>query len=314
MVKNKKKIYKVLLLAGIFLILGLAYSFFSNYFVNIRLEAVEIPDKHRKLLVVAPHPDDEALGAAELMKKSLEKGAEVRVVVVTNGDGYTEAVDIDERKVFPKPKDYIDFAYERQAETLAAMEYIGLKEDMIYFLGYPDGGLSHLLKENFNKPYTSKYTKRDFSPYPNSYRREAPYTGESLLEDLSSVIAAYKPDYIVYPQAADYHPDHRAVSSFVSEALEKSGYKPKEYLYLIHQGDWPVPRMLDKKRYLVPPDKLEDSGLSWSTLDMTKEETDEKEKIIRIYKSQFPVLENLMLAFARKNELFAYDAHEFVKN
>ena len=45
-----------------------------------------------RLLVLAPHPDDETLGAGGLIQRVLARGGTVRVVLVTAGDGYVEAV------------------------------------------------------------------------------------------------------------------------------------------------------------------------------------------------------------------------------
>src|SRR5688572_16478209 len=46
---------------------------------------------HERLLVIAPHPDDETLGAGGLAQRVLAQGGIVRTVVVTAGDGYVEA-------------------------------------------------------------------------------------------------------------------------------------------------------------------------------------------------------------------------------
>src|SRR5688500_20208844 len=46
---------------------------------------------HPALLVLAPHPDDEALGFTGLIDAYLRAGKPVSVVVVTDGDAYCEA-------------------------------------------------------------------------------------------------------------------------------------------------------------------------------------------------------------------------------
>ena len=47
------------------------------------------PQSGQRLLVFAPHPDDETLGAAGLMRRGpAPKGDEVHVVIITNGDGF----------------------------------------------------------------------------------------------------------------------------------------------------------------------------------------------------------------------------------
>ncbi len=41
-----------------------------------------------RLVVVAPHPDDETLAAGGLIQRVLHEGGTVRVVVLTPGDGF----------------------------------------------------------------------------------------------------------------------------------------------------------------------------------------------------------------------------------
>src|SRR5207247_6384648 len=43
---------------------------------------------HPRVLVFAPHPDDESLAAGGLITRLVHAGDAVRVVFVTNGDGY----------------------------------------------------------------------------------------------------------------------------------------------------------------------------------------------------------------------------------
>src|SRR5512143_3590489 len=47
---------------------------------------LQVPS-HLRLMVFAPHPDDETLGAGGLIQRVLATGGKVRVVFVTNGDG-----------------------------------------------------------------------------------------------------------------------------------------------------------------------------------------------------------------------------------
>ncbi len=312
----RKQVVILIIIILLFVIFALSREFISNYFVRIDLPPLILPESGSRVLIVAPHNDDESLGAAKLIEKSIKNGASVKVMMITNGDGFSEAVEIHDKKLFVKPSGYIDFGYMRQKETIDAMESLGVNSDNILFLGYPDGGISKLWGDYFNTPYTSKFTKFNTTPYNNSFRHDAEYTGENLLTDISTILNEYKPDYIVYPHPNDRHPDHWATNAFIKYALSKNSYRPRdEFLYLIHRGDWPVPRMLDKKLNLKPPFKLENTGTTWYSLSLNKNEIMEKETIIRKYKTQFPVMENLMLAFVRKNELFGnYNDYKLMNN
>ena len=97
-----------------------------------------------RVLVFAPHPDDETIGAGGLIFHLARRGVPVRVVFVTNGDGYAEAVaqDFHERK--PSDTDYLEFGEVRRREAVAAARHLGLHRGNLVFLGFPDGGLAQL--------------------------------------------------------------------------------------------------------------------------------------------------------------------------
>jgi LmbE family N-acetylglucosaminyl deacetylase len=43
---------------------------------------------------IAPHPDDEVLGPGGFIRKAVEQGKEVHVVLVTTGDGYQHTTQV----------------------------------------------------------------------------------------------------------------------------------------------------------------------------------------------------------------------------
>ena len=59
-----------------------------------------------RLVVVAPHPDDETLGAAGLMNRVIRAGGSVHVVWLTSGDGFPEGVEVAEGIAHPRTSDY----------------------------------------------------------------------------------------------------------------------------------------------------------------------------------------------------------------
>jgi LmbE family N-acetylglucosaminyl deacetylase len=289
------------------IVLFFAREFISNIFLRVSLTGINPAGKNDRVLVVAPHCDDEALGSAEFIKKTLKNGGRVKVVLITNGDGFKSALQFDYLNIHPRPIDYIRFGYERQKESLKALKRLGLSEDNVTFLGYPDGGIAYLFYTNWDKgePYTSSDTATDKTPYNNSYAKGAIYCGENLEADFEKIITDYKPNYIIYPHPNDRHPDHMAVNAFIKYTITKLNYKPdKELLYLVHRGDWPTPLKRDTNMYLVPPAKLAYTGTNWHALDMNNTDISEKSEVIHYYKTQIKVLAPLMTAFERKNELF----------
>jgi len=76
----------------------------------------------KKVLVFAPHPDDDILGCGGSMIKHLKNGNQVFVVYITNGDA--------ECTEYPPEK----FSKIRKKETLKAALVLGIKEENLYFL------------------------------------------------------------------------------------------------------------------------------------------------------------------------------------
>ncbi|MFJ6678820.1 PIG-L family deacetylase [Microbacterium sp. NPDC091382] len=82
------------------------------------------------LVVVAAHPDDETLGVAGLMARTVRRGACVTVLVATDGEGSHP----DSRSHTP-----VDLAAVRRREVTAALDQLSPSID-VRFLGLPDGG------------------------------------------------------------------------------------------------------------------------------------------------------------------------------
>lgn len=86
----------------------------------------------RTALVLAPHPDDEAIAAFGLMRHLVRQGTAVRVVVVADG-----AASHPGSRRWPGRR----LVAERRRETLRAMRRIGVCRGAVRFLGWPDGAL-----------------------------------------------------------------------------------------------------------------------------------------------------------------------------
>ena len=102
-------------------------------------------DRHQRLLVFAPHCDDETLSSAGLILDALRRGIEVRVVILTNGDGYLFATMEEFGRIYPKPSDFIRMGKLRQQESLHALEandYTGFPS-----LAYAKGFLAQYAEE-----------------------------------------------------------------------------------------------------------------------------------------------------------------------
>jgi LmbE family N-acetylglucosaminyl deacetylase len=86
----------------------------------------------RHLVVVAPHPDDEVLGAGGTMRLAADAGVRVELLAVTDG----EASHPGSTAVTPT-----QLATIRRGETAAAMTALGLAHQPIHRVGIEDGAV-----------------------------------------------------------------------------------------------------------------------------------------------------------------------------
>jgi LmbE family N-acetylglucosaminyl deacetylase len=267
----------------------------------------------RRLLVLAPHCDDETLGCAGLIQQVLKRGAEARVVLATNGDGFLFATMEEFRRVYPSHGDFRRMGEIRQQESLAALALLGVAGERVSFLGYPDRGSPALWNLHWSNsdPYRSPYSGDDRSSYALTYNPRSVYAGEDYLADLQSVLAEFLPDLVVLPHPNDVHPDHWGLSLFgrLAVALQERAlpdYRPAVYAYLVHRHDFPEPGGLLPEAGLVPPRALRDVDprLHWLRLDLSPEEVRRKQEAVFAYRSQIPLLRGLLERFVRRNELF----------
>lgn len=269
-------------------------------------------DGFKRLLVLAPHCDDETLSSAGLILAAQRKGIEVRVVIATNGDGFLFATMQDFRKIYPTHSDFIRFGELRQQESLAALARLGVQQEQVAFLSYPDRGTPALWNDHWasNTPYQSPYSGDSKSPYTITYNPQSVYAGVDFLADMTSILESYRPDLIVYPNPQDVHPDHWGVNVFTRLALTiirhtDSSYQPTELTYLVHRPDYPEIKGLKPQENLTPPVILYSLNPNWYRLDLSPADADLKGQAVQDYRSQLPLLRNLMESFVRANETFA---------
>ncbi|WP_375419800.1 PIG-L deacetylase family protein [uncultured Sphingomonas sp.] len=91
-----------------------------------------LPSSIRHALIVAPHADDEAIGAWGLMDLLHRRGTRLWVIVVSDG-----AASHPGSTTWPPAR----LVAERRRETRRAMRFLGVPPSRIRFLGLPDGAL-----------------------------------------------------------------------------------------------------------------------------------------------------------------------------
>ena len=278
---------------------------------RVRLPAAPVYGAGDRLVVFAPHCDDETLGCGGLIATSVANGARVRVVMITNGDGYRFAIGKAYKTLRVTPRRCISFAGKRQQETLNALGVLGVNKSRVTFLGYPDRGIDQLWSKYWepDKLYTSSNTRATHSPYANSFTCRAPYCGESLLADIEKIIKAEKPTDVYVPHPCDNHPDHYATYCFVAAAIEQlraegDAKGVKVHTYIVHRGDWPTPKGDHPEETLAPPYGLVRAGTKWCSLALSPDVQDRKRRAICGYKTQTAVSKGFLMSFVRVNEIF----------
>ncbi len=269
-----------------------------------------------RVLVLAPHPDDEAIAAFGVMKKALGAGAKVKVVCLTNGDNNEIAFLIYKKHPVLSAKGLIAMGETRMKETVAAMSGMGLGAQDVSFLGYPDFGTLAIFTGYWgdDKPYEAMLTKQTKVPYAGAVSCGAPYIGESILADLKDILVEFRPTAVFVSHPADSNPDHKALYLFLRVALwdlDGSLEAPSVYPYIVHVQGWPSPKGYHPEIDLKPPAPFK--RVSWGTFDLPQQDVKAKRDAIGCYKSQLSYDPSYLYSFARRNELFGDYAPLMIK-
>jgi LmbE family N-acetylglucosaminyl deacetylase len=145
-----------------------------------------------RLLVLAPHPDDESVATGGLLQHALAVGSRVLVVFFTDGDNNPWAQRASELRWRITAADRARFAVRRRGEAFRALERLGVSLESTRFLRFPDQGATNLLLKG----------------------------DEGALDALTGMLREWQPTVVVGPSLLDLHPDHSALAVMLSAALE----------------------------------------------------------------------------------------------
>jgi LmbE family N-acetylglucosaminyl deacetylase len=271
----------------------------------------DVPE-HTRLLVVAPHPDDEVLGAGGLMQRVHDGGGDIRVVYLTDGEGYPEGVALEEHGKTPTTGNFRDYGRRREREAKTALAALNLGDYTLTFLNFPDGGLAKLMRSYWSErrvAYRSPYTRRDRPPVSNVLVPSTEYRGEDLTQELAQIVGDFRPTMIVVPREEDQHADHCAAWFFVADALTDvrrvhPDYSADVINYIVHWYSWPFED--DNPRLEAP--RLRGGISGWMTLPLTPAQANAKHVALRRYQTQMHVMRWFLDGFARTNEVFSRPA------
>jgi LmbE family N-acetylglucosaminyl deacetylase len=266
------------------------------------LPAVAAPAAGDRILVVAPHIDDEAIAAAGYIAAARAAGAEVFIAYLTAGDANGTSARMMGRSLRPGPGVFLRVGERRYGEALEAMARLGVPRSNVYLLGYPDGGLGAML--DAPDQVVRSRTGRTAVPYAAALAPGSDYRLDNLLRDLGEVLRVARPTVVLLPVSFDAHRDHSATGRITLRVLAASGLAPRTLGYLIHAHRFPVPFRPAAGRSLRPPRAF--AGEAWSVFPLTPEQERQKKRVLQAYSSQRrdPYLYLLTAAFVRRNELF----------
>jgi LmbE family N-acetylglucosaminyl deacetylase len=206
---------------------------------------------HAQILIVSPHPDDDIIIAAGVAQRAVQRGEAVYVVYITNGDNGGPSI-----------------APVREGEAVSAQAILGVPENRLMFLGYPDG-YTNTIRVNFTSTgsvYTSPhgisatYATRGLGGTDYHHFRfgsAGPYNWPTMVADLSDILGSIRPAHIFTTSQWDTHPDHATahyltVESALNAISANPGYNPTIHKTTVWPGveTWPGPS--DPQAYFTP--------------------------------------------------------------
>lgn len=164
-------------------------------------------DPRGRLMLFAPHPDDESLPAAILLHRAIASGARVRVVYATDGERNRWPQRAWSRGWNLNTGQQLAWRARRRQEALQALGTLGIDSANARFLALPDQGLTRLLLER----------------------------GAETARTLARTIEEWQPTHLVAPSPADTHPDHSALAILLDFAVASvRADTPATWTYLVH--------------------------------------------------------------------------------
>ena len=161
-----------------------------------------------RLLVVAPHPDDETLATGVLIQQVMAAGGRVRILLLTDGDTNPWPQRWLERRWRIDAGDRQRWGRRRRVEVHRALDRLGVPATELQPLGWPDMGLLALLRDD----------------------------ATAALDALVAAIDAFAPSLVALPALGDRHPDHGAAHVMCRLALARRGAPVTRLDYPVHGG------------------------------------------------------------------------------
>src|SRR5437762_3226220 len=157
-----------------------------------------------RLMMIAPHPDDESLAAGVLLQRAVASGSAVRIVYATDGEDNPWPQRLLEKRWRLNDEDRARWGKRRRKEAIAALSMLGLSGAHARFLALPDQGITRMLLHDAG-------------------------TASSRIRQM---IFDWSPTHLLVPSTLDAHPDHSALAVLVQFAVGDIVPRPGRYVLL----------------------------------------------------------------------------------
>lgn len=199
------------------------YIFFYYHLVKSREDYKEVNiEKHKNIIVLSPHVDDETIGLGGTLIKYREMESHMTLIYLTDGSGSTS----------DRPK--IEVIQERRQEGIAIKDSYGFED--VFFLDEVDGNLnsnSPSLIEKLKEIIEAKNPHAIFSPFLIDGNKDHFETTKALSKALEETdrdcnnIYLYGVNNLIHPKIVN-----------VISTLEEHQDKEKNDKYRIFKSQW----------------------------------------------------------------------------
>jgi LmbE family N-acetylglucosaminyl deacetylase len=149
---------------------------------------------NNRIVVFAPHPDDETLACGGTIAKKVNEGYDVAIVFLTDGRNSLKEVGI-----FSNPSPY-ELKEIRREEAERAAKVLGVLKRNLIFADIEDGALHR------NKKIAQEIIKKELNNFPK---------------------------IVFFPQEKEFNIDHRTTNHLVRDAIKQFNLHTFQYQYAI---------------------------------------------------------------------------------
>ena len=273
--------------------------------------APDAADPGPRILVLAPHPDDDVLAVGGTIARAAAAGDSVLVVFLTSGEANVGSKYLITWNPFHTAGDFRALGSRREKEAVRSLSILGVHPEQAIFLRYPDGGLTALATTHWAEAYRSPFSHMIAPSQKGAFTPGSVFCGQDLLNDLVKIVQTFRPTVVYLPHPCDAHPDHQAAALLGDAAVAQAEANDPDLValevraYLVHATEpgWPSPRRLGLLLAL-DASPLRQEGGQWESVSLSPSTVKLKLRAVRSHLSQTWISGRFLASFVRSNELY----------